>query len=229
MDPIFGGNLMENPNLFEGDIMGNPVLKINETHFNAITDVQLLWPKRVLVYSIDSSLSQYQDVIRDAFNYLENKTCIKFKKRTNERDYVLYRNGNGCTSYVGRSGGRQDLTLQIPGCLQKYVIIHESMHALGFYHHQSRSDRDKYVKIHWENIDREFNFAFSKMQPQENSLFVPFDFDSVMLYPPNGFSKNGKETMSSKIPGKRVKMPQEKPVLSEGDTFSIDRLYNCIK
>ena len=32
------------------------------------------------------------------------------------------------------------------------VFISHSISVLGFFHEQSRSDRDKYVKINWENI-----------------------------------------------------------------------------
>lgn len=59
---------------------------------------------------------------------------------------------SGCWSYVGRLGGRQQLNLQLGGCIWDDIIIHEFLHAAGFYHQQSATERDDYVTIMWENI-----------------------------------------------------------------------------
>lgn len=93
-------------------------------------------------------------------------------------DYVeIMRGGadSGCWSYLGRLGGRQvrmhyfftyckkiskicflffvqELNLQYNGCIHKYIVIHESIHALGYDHEQCRTDRDDYVNVLYENI-----------------------------------------------------------------------------
>lgn len=57
-----------------------------------------------------------------------------------------------CAALPGRVGDKQVLSLQRFGCVRHGIIQHEMMHTLGFYHEHTRSDRDQYVKINWDNV-----------------------------------------------------------------------------
>lgn len=59
-----------------------------------------------------------------------------------------------CWSFVGMIKGRQPISLNKYGCLYTSVVQHEILHALGFHHEHSRSDRDQYILIKSENIRR---------------------------------------------------------------------------
>ena len=56
-----------------------------------------------------------------------------------------------CWSYVGDDKVGQNVSIG-SRCDTKSIVQHELLHALGFYHEQSRSDRDDYVKIWWDQI-----------------------------------------------------------------------------
>ena len=51
--------------------------------------------------------------------------------------------GGGCySSDLGRAGdGKQIINLERPGCWRNGTIIHELIHAWGFWHEQTRPDR----------------------------------------------------------------------------------------
>ena len=50
------------------------------------------------------------------------------------------------------ASGPQELFLG-NGCNHMATIMHEMMHAAGFWHEQSRPDRNQYVGVLWENIE----------------------------------------------------------------------------
>lgn len=56
-----------------------------------------------------------------------------------------------CWSEVGDQHVGQNLSVGL-GCDYKAIIEHEILHALGFYHEQSRTDRDDYVNIWWDEV-----------------------------------------------------------------------------
>ena len=68
---------------------------------------------------------------------------------------------------------------------------------LGFWHEQSRADRDKYVKINTHNIIRGMEYNFLKYSLNKiNHLQATYDTCSVMHYGPYAFSRNRRPTIS---------------------------------
>lgn len=91
---------------------------------------------------------------------ISNATCVTFKKRTTEEDYVYFNyGGDGCNSQIGRQGDKQTINLSQNGpgyydCGQRlHTVIHEILRSLGFFHEMSRPDRDEYVTIVTDNIE----------------------------------------------------------------------------
>jgi astacin len=160
---------------------------------------------------------------------IERKSCIRFKERDDEDDYIVIRHGSGCFSSVGRKGGSQTVSLG-RGCANFGIILHELMHVIGFYHLHQRHDRDKYLEIHWENINPRFINNFKLLGPEYISLDEKFDYDSVMMYGETSFSRDGRSvTMTPTYNGVTILDPAYKTHLSDIDVRSINKMYRCGK
>ena len=55
---------------------------------------------------------------------------LRFVKRKDEKDFMQIGKGKKCSSFIGRQGGVQNVTLG-PRCNQKGTILHELMHTMG--------------------------------------------------------------------------------------------------
>ncbi|GFY69513.1 astacin-like metalloprotease toxin 1 [Trichonephila inaurata madagascariensis] len=216
---------LQNPDLYDGDMLGidGPF----DAERNAIPGQKFRWPNAVIPYVIDSTLEGYKHVILDAIKNYHHHTCVHFLPRTDQSDYVKIFFGQGCYSQVGRVGGQQLLSLG-NGCLYVGTAIHEFGHALGFYHEQSRSDRDDYLIIYLENVLSGTEYNFDKLAPTQNILYTPFDYDSIMIYGNDAFSKNKQDTMVAKN-GRKLLNPFDKNSMTKSDIDRVNKMYHCIE
>jgi len=175
--------------------------RFGENERQAIIFDTSLWPGNKIPYVINSVFSSSEiSTINEAIADYTANTCIEWVERTNEADYIEIIKDGGCWSYVGRWSrrGRQELSLA-NGCVWKYIIIHEMMHAAGFYHEQSRYDRDDYVDIFLENVCCNAEGNFDKLTTSNSkNLDEPYDLKSVMHYGERDFSSNGQKTIQAK-------------------------------
>ncbi|XP_078497428.1 hatching enzyme 1.2-like [Lissotriton helveticus] len=160
-------------------------------------------------------------VIMGAIQSFAARTCISFRPRANERDYLFIEPQNGCWSFIGRIGGRQVVSLQRNGCVFTGTVQHELLHALGFHHEQNRSDRDAFVTILLQNVMPGMENNFEKMNT--NNLGTRYDYASIMHYSRNAFSRNGSPTIIPK-PDPNVPIGQSRR-FTETDITKINRLY----
>ncbi|XP_050984028.1 meprin A subunit beta isoform X2 [Labeo rohita] len=205
-------------NLTEGDIM-----MPNER--SAILGNQWDIP---IPYELAVNLSlNYKGVILRAFEQFRLKSCIDFKPRATENFYISVESRTGCWSYVGRifPGGQ---TLSIGnGCGLKSIAEHEFLHALGFWHEQSRYDRDDYVTINFENIITGQESNFNKYNESESTTQgTPYDYYSVMHYGKNAFSNGKGITIITKRPEFQDVIGQYLD-MSEYDVIELNKLYKC--
>jgi len=160
---------------------------------------------------------------------MEEVTCLRFVPYDPNvhNDFITVTGSDsGCYSYVERRGtGEQQLNLQ-PfdlelGCFRLYTIVHEFMHAVGFFHMQSATERDEYVEIVWDKIQTgtEGNFNTYAANVITNHV-VEYDYGSVMHYSRTAFSTDGSDTivalreLNGEVMGQRTRI-SDKDILSK--------------
>ncbi|XP_022525752.2 hatching enzyme 1.2-like [Astyanax mexicanus] len=216
-----------NPTITYGDIAVNP--RTRNAH--PCTARGCKWPKHSngLVYVPVEISSRYNEaeksVILNGLASFYRTTCIRFVWRKTSQDYLSFIPKDGCWSYLGRQGGKQEVSLQRSGCIYHQTVQHEVLHALGFHHEQVRSDRDKHVTILTKNIipGKERNFE----KTATNNLRTPYDYNSVMHYGRFAFStERGKLPTIVPKPNPNVRIGLATQ-MSSNDILRVNRLYNC--
>ncbi|CAM2724648.1 unnamed protein product [Rotaria socialis] len=222
-------------NLFEGDML----FPSSKNPFNrgvAQRGSSVPWTDGIVPYEFAPGYTPTQvEFIIAAMHQLErliainNVQCIMFRPRiSSDPYYIRVTNGNGCSSYIGQNTGvtmNRTVTLNYPGCFVQAIIMHELLHTLGFFHEQSRPDRDEYIRVNYENVILGMERNFEKYDNSiADTLNTPYDYGSVMHYPNNGFSSNGLPTIEPLQPNVTI---GQRANLSAIDIQEVRILYNC--
>ncbi|XP_059476688.1 zinc metalloproteinase nas-4-like [Neocloeon triangulifer] len=195
---------------------------------NGLVATSSRWSRGRIPFMISTDIApQYVDIIYQAMNVYHELTCVRFVPwNGRDSDYVtIESSSSGCWASVGRIGGRQSVNLQAPACLAKVgTVLHELMHTVGFLHEQNRAERDQYVDILWENVEKGREENFKKISASIAFSQIPYDYESVMHYSTAAFSSNGKPTLRTKASGVRVGQRER---MSVGDIHKINMMYKC--
>ncbi len=222
--------------VLNGDIIvGNDFPK---TMSYSVSNADYRWANATIPIIIDPSIYENNlgDYVHAAISNFNNLTELCLIPRTNEKDYVriVYSNtiaGAGL-SYVGRQGGEQSLFLSSSNSSQILmeskigVMMHELMHAAGFYHEQCRDDRDQFVRINGDSIQdgQQNNF-----QKEGGVARGNYDYCSIMHYSSKAFSKNNTTTIECVQNGMIATCPPclgNRIYFTDDDINGIDKFYN---
>jgi hypothetical protein len=126
------------------------------------------------------------------FNYINVRDSTNdFRPVSNDDNRCVSNAGNSSpVGMVGNTGQNLNIfqwtSTDSAGTVtdNKWLIVHELMHALGIYHEQARRDRDTYIRAICGNVrggcmGTTFDTNFSKL---EGIDYGTYDFDSLMQY-----------------------------------------------
>lgn len=190
-------NVEEPPNLMKNN---DELSKIVHMHSHArvtraaTAKKERIWDFGVIPYEIDGNFSGgHKALFKQAMRHWENFTCIKFVERNpvDHPNYIVFTERPcGCCSFVGKRGnGPQAISIG-KNCDKFGIVVHELGHVVGFWHEHTRPDRENHVVIEKNNIMQGQEYNFNKLTEEEvNSLGLPYDYDSIMHYARNTFSK----------------------------------------
>ncbi|KIH64051.1 astacin [Ancylostoma duodenale] len=186
-----------------------------------------LWSNGVNYFFDPSASPVVRSVFTKGARLWMKDTCIDFRENRDAPDRIRVFKEDGCWSFVGRLGKQQDLSLG-DGCESVGTAAHEIGHAIGFFHTQSRHDRDNFITFNVQNVKPDWVDQFTKETTATNENYgIPYDYGNIMHYGANSASYNGKPTMIPNDP--KYVETLGSPIISFYELLMINQHYGCMK
>uniref|UniRef100_A0A914GWF2 Metalloendopeptidase n=1 Tax=Globodera rostochiensis TaxID=31243 RepID=A0A914GWF2_GLORO len=161
------------------------------------------WNSFPIPYFVDPKVNR--TAVEEGLANWMRSTCLTFREVSSLGDsqaglqfvfgsgQVLGNPSKSCYSAIGKlDNGRPQKVSIGAACDNPFVVSHEIAHSLGYFHEQSRFDRNDFVRVQVKNIKSGFLNQFTSFsRSQENTFGVPYDFGSVMHYNAYAFSSSG--------------------------------------
>ncbi|MBP2619445.1 M12 family metallopeptidase [Chryseobacterium jejuense] len=210
-------------NFFQGDIVLSDQQLAEGGAANKGGATFSRWPNRTIYYTIASNMGSINvNKINTAVNEYNSKTNARWVQRSNQSNYVEFifgsSNGSDGWAHIGYQGGKQ--TISLDQYISVGSVIHEMGHTVGLYHEHARKDRDQYVSIQWNNIQDGQAYNFNKYT--SGTDIGPFNINSVMMYWPNSYSKNGQPTIKR---ANNTNFTYNRTGFTTGDINTINAMY----
>lgn len=250
-------NVMKNPSLYQGDVMltKQQALHLVEKTRQHLAKKGIRYPifsfanstriKRKVAggnfhkwsmpihYFIEQgvNVNNVEMGLRD----LQMRTCLRFKRVGHPipgSPGLHYFFGQGCVSYIGKIDNTKFQQISLGSdCNSVSIAQHETLHAMGLFHEQSRIDRDKYIYIVTQNIIPKHLHNFDIVDKDDsNSYGLPYDYTSIMHYPINLFGINDQQTTSPKDKTYTFSIgTQEQPTFIDTQTVNIHYCSNICR
>nr|KAG5690178.1 hypothetical protein BaRGS_016569 [Batillaria attramentaria] len=221
MTPRQFGDLMRDP--FRGAWTRSKRKAVVESFESSGETVVTRWDDAKVYYEINDDLNG-RAAITQAIKEWETYTCLNFTLADYDtKDKVVFQDGEGCYSRLGKIGGTQEIVLG-DGCLEKSIVIHEIGHTIGWIHEQARPDRDTYIRVNFNRIPDMYHDQFDEFDTRLiNDYDVQYDYRSIMHYSGDLPVTRAIETL--------IPMYQDIIGMAEGlsykDAMLANLMYNC--